>query len=1381
MKFGRVLVTTALVAVLASSLFSGWVGSSLSPLKIPAALAADYNSTCSNQSSQITVSADFSLVTSTSLSDPTSKTVKTSVSVSGNGLAAISGNITAVKATLYRAATSNQNYGAVETRNLTNSSETWRGEFTNTLPTGTYRYFVQATATVFSAQEKKCSSQSIDFINGATPPPTPTTINTAPAKAVDYDTLKKWFSYGGIDKGGRVIKIVVTEDEHAPYIDVYAEGERPRLRFRLTQLVGVGKGLGLDPQTANKDYYIFSANEVTSGGSSETETPIQNLYVISYDVTNRGVIMTPQDGKGFGDILTDLEADIWLKIPWGDPTFLGGLDPISIGDSAWEFQSFGINEESWLNLQRYIYIDPNTGGNRNCRDNDVSTTKIVPGPKPNAKQKLDPSGDKWGALNANCLNRDPTGWPVKSWGVTVSGSAFEAVDAWSGCSLNGLVALKEGIGSMIVKMIGCVIGYIAEDVIKRLEIWFVDLGELSLAPSNDGSERSPPSFRDRSLLALVVGTAHAESTVQDLGYEEELNEPGGVIVKVWKIALSLLNIFVVIALLAIAFANILHLNISTYAAKKALPGIILGVIGASASLIIMRFLADVGQALAYLAVDISGASSIPGMFTGMLFAMGKATWIGLAATLAVGAGIGAVTGGVGFVATLILVVVIILYYIFLLIAFMFTLLKRLVILYMLSMVAPLAFAAYGLPQTQSYFFKWWNLYLTYLFLFPIILLGMAMTMLLSQNLQLSQLQPFTVPGIVGIALVLGAASLTLKLPKMMTKGALDVGAMFKKAIGAAPRIAQGAQGLHSFAYGGGKERLAAKMTAMRAKGPAFLRYGKSADELRQASKGWSNKARDRRKDIKLKGTKANKWAGRFKDYLGATTLFGDPELFQKAYQERAERDKKMGNIAALTRVGRLPGKLRGPAEAELQRKLGLEEYGNAQQISDIRAIDDTLGSSHLKEVYDKEDADKNLWIQMLKATGATVTGDKENGWEVTGGNRTKAMKLLKKFRNRANEDDMLDFIEGDYKDDDPEGGGIGIANVWAMEDLMKVSARESTVGKLARQARLLETEGITTEMLKDMTADQIEELKFHQVDPPNTRDVKPRSGGGGATPSGGPNRPPDDNPPKPPGGGGSPSGGPGNGKVQKVFVTNPVTIQNPQSEALANQLAASAERIMGKFSLEELNNHATNAQDMGELLSGEIGEAIKGEFGSFMNAGGGDLIRHAISAYASGGGLDAIRQKVATGEVIQQTNQNLSGQAAGFSDDQLDRLAQSISAGNSDALREIGGLLAPHIDQLSKAAGVIADPNLQTKYAQRIIDGFRQVMTQGPKSMRSYLQTNFSEFANAFSQENNIDHITPESIAKAIAKSQGDDKPPKPPDSGGGALPPPAPPTPPAN
>ncbi len=46
--------------------------------------------------------------------------------------------------------------------------------------------------------------------------------------------------------------------------------------------------------------------------------------------------------------------------------------------------------------------------------------------------------------------------------------------------------------------------------------------------------------------------------------------------------------------------------------------------------------------------------------------------------------------------------------------------------------------------------------------------------------------------------------------------------------------------------------------------------------------------------------------------------------------------------------------------------------------------------------------------------------------------------------------------------------------------------------------------------------------------------------------------------------------------------------------------------------------------------------------------------------------------------------------------------------------------------------------------------------------MRSYLQTNLGEFANAFARENNIDHITPESIAKAIAHSQGHNPPPPP-------------------
>ncbi|HCR93189.1 MAG TPA: hypothetical protein DIU47_04550 [Candidatus Pacebacteria bacterium] len=201
---------------------------------------------------------------------------------------------------------------------------------------------------------------------------------------------------------------------------------------------------------------------------------------------------------------------------------------------------------------------------------------------------------------------------------------------------------------------------------------------------------------------------------------------------------------------------------------------------------------------------------------------------------------------------------------------------------------------------------------------------------------------------------------------------------------------------------------------------------------------------------------------------------------------------------------------------------------------------------------------------------------------------------------------------------------------------------------------------------------------------------------------------------------------------------------------------------MGKFGVEELNNHANNANNIDDLLSGKIGESLKAEFSSFIGSGGGDLIRHAISAYAGGGGLEQIRQKIATGEIIQQSSQNLAGQAAGFSDEQIEKLGEKINSGNSEALKEISGIFAPHIEQLSKAAGVMADPNLQTKYAQRIVDGFRQVMTQGPKSMRSYLQTNLGEFANAFARENNIDHITPESIAKAIAQHNPPPPPPPP-------------------
>jgi len=539
-----------------------------------------------------------------------------------------------------------------------------------------------------------------------------------------------WFPSGQLDRRGNSVHIVSSPDNKPPYFDVQTDGG-PKIRFKLFHLLGVGRGLGLEPATPNQDYYIFNAYELSGIGDARTESLIPNLYIISYDATNRGVVVIPRDGKAFNDIVDDLENNIGRFLP--DP---GNLDPdvienINIGDNAWGINYFGFIEKGWQDLTRYIYINPNPENrDANCRDNDISTTKVVPGPTNSpdgGPLVLSENGDTWANLNANCLNRDPSGWP-RHWGVNVTGSAFEAVDAFSGCSVNAWNVATTPIGDVMIKIVACAFQRIVQ-------------GASSIVDNNNtSSPLNSIACISYRIPDVAVSRAHAQSddrvecnrtgegAVNSLGsLETELKRTSGAdespIHKVWKVSMGVVNVVVILALLAIAFANILHLNINTYAAKKALPGLVIGVIGANASWLMAQFMVDITGAVSTWAADLgTHGGTITKLITlDFPVAIGRAL---LPLTETVLAAVIAGTflaGPVPIYIALIIVLFAFLYYLFLIIAFMFALFKRIVIIYFLIMIAPIAFIAYGIPSFQKYFTQWWDHLIRQLFVFPIIL------------------------------------------------------------------------------------------------------------------------------------------------------------------------------------------------------------------------------------------------------------------------------------------------------------------------------------------------------------------------------------------------------------------------------------------------------------------------------------------------------------------------------------------------------------------------------------------------------------------------------------------------------------------------------------
>lgn len=184
----------------------------------------------------------------------------------------------------------------------------------------------------------------------------------------------------------------------------------------------------------------------------------------------------------------------------------------------------------------------------------------------------------------------------------------------------------------------------------------------------------------------------------------------------WKFSLAVTDIIVIFALLLIAFMNILKLNIDLYAVKKSLPGLIVGVILANLSLLICRVIVDFASLLARYFITLAGGEDIGSKLTalmgikGALAAGGGVTLFGIATTL----------GVVGGACLGILIVLIFLGIPGLLLAALaFLLYVRIYVIWILVILAPLAFVILGFPPFAQYFKTWWSWFAKWVFLAPV--------------------------------------------------------------------------------------------------------------------------------------------------------------------------------------------------------------------------------------------------------------------------------------------------------------------------------------------------------------------------------------------------------------------------------------------------------------------------------------------------------------------------------------------------------------------------------------------------------------------------------------------------------------------------------------
>lgn len=190
---------------------------------------------------------------------------------------------------------------------------------------------------------------------------------------------------------------------------------------------------------------------------------------------------------------------------------------------------------------------------------------------------------------------------------------------------------------------------------------------------------------------------------------------------IWKYARSLTNIVFVIVLLFVIFSQITGIGISNYGIKRILPRLIVTVILVNISYVVCAVMVDVSNIIGASLRDFflglqgemigatAGTSAIPEISIAALVTavIGGGTVAGLA--------IGA-AGGIGTVFWMLAPLLI--GGIVAVLSGLLTLAARQALIALLIMVAPLAFIAYLLPNTERWFTQWKNLLTRMLVFYP---------------------------------------------------------------------------------------------------------------------------------------------------------------------------------------------------------------------------------------------------------------------------------------------------------------------------------------------------------------------------------------------------------------------------------------------------------------------------------------------------------------------------------------------------------------------------------------------------------------------------------------------------------------------------------------
>ena len=454
------------------------------------------------------------------------------------------------------------------------------------------------------------------------------------------------------------------------------------------------------------------------------------------------------------------------------------------------------------------------------------------------------------------------------------------------------------------------------------------------------------------LMTFMGGIADASYSVisQFLNIKPAIFDEGSDAVgakQAWSFFRDIANVIFVLLFLWVIFSQVSSIGISNYGIKKVLPKLIVGAVLVNLSFYICQLAVDLSNILGFtLKEALEGAMSGVGGSSS-----NSAIVSGLGAAVA---GILVLTGTVLFAALAVSIPTLLSLMLVLLVVLVILIVRQAAIVLLIS-IAPLAFAAWLLPNTESLFKKWVSMFRGLLMVFPIISLlygagklagAILMTTATSDPNDTAITMQFA--GLAASILPLGATPFVIKssLNSLGSIGA-KIGGLSSVATGSLKNSVMNKSRI-SDAKNAWKSRSAKKLAERRS---GNTKWGRTASNLRGSS-SWLKKG----VGVAMNPAAAldNSWVGQ---KIGLSSGAGAAqEAYDKSAMEKAERaityqysgdaeaalkDKKADKYTRIAAVNQLKGQ--GAHGADVVANY-LRNGGEVDSVSMANALTEMKGS-----------------------------------------------------------------------------------------------------------------------------------------------------------------------------------------------------------------------------------------------------------------------------------------------------------------------------------------------------------------------------------------------------------------------------------------------------